>query len=152
MCIWCKCLHLRSKDAMNNKCRCYSHSERKSRSIRTKPNQTEWNQTKLNWTALNSTELRVNVSEDNVIFIGSAYRNDIQQLFTITATFKSPSSHCISSEREEKKCQKLQQNWTQKGKPEKRSGSKSLQHWIIHQTDFLPRSVHSGLLYFVFDA
>lgn len=34
------------------------------------------------------------------------------------------------------------QKWKKKGAHTK-SGCKTLQHWIIHQTDFQPRSVHS---------
>lgn len=94
---------------------------------------------KLNWTRLNWTEReRANVSKDNVIFIGSAYR----MRYTDTVRhYHHVHKTIVSWYREWRK--KLPETSTKRKQKKRNSDCKTLQHWIIHQTDFLPRSVHS---------
>lgn len=91
-------------------------------------------------------------AEDNVIFI---VRFRLSYVHILIHTLCMPllsSAEVAVWRRQHKKHSKLEQNWdgmksrekeTEEIKKNERSGCKTLQHWIIHQTDFLARPVHS---------
>lgn len=100
-----------------------------------------------------SNELSLRFDADNVIFnVGSAYRTHIMIVYVCvcvchdyvekwpwhqeeiqqTSTEPKIANECETERHTERKSESK----------EKSGDCKTSQHWIIHQTDFLPRSVH----------